>query len=697
MHSILIGELDAPLFVFDSDSIESIHYLANVAVAGDELAIDTFEAEIAADISWDFLLSTTDFDGLETSDGYVLSLSYNSGDLRLMPYGTKLFYYRDGVLQGKYYVKSVTRTSKTGYTVEAMSAVGLFDSQQHLGGIYTGQTFAAVVADIIGGVVPYSIEVDLASEQVFNWLPIATKRQNLHQLMFAMGATLTKDANGDVVFSYLYDGGAVTVPDARVYYEGEVEYTAPVTRVEVTEHSWQYVGNEEAKTLFDNTDGSGVANQLFVAFSDAPVYVASLATTGTLTIDAADVNYAIVSGTGKLTGQPYTHTEHIIAADINTTAAENVATITDATLVSTLNSQNVVDRLLSYYSSARAISSSIVLDGEQCGRQIALNDPFGEASTAFIASMSVNASNIDKAECELIADYVPTGHGNKYDSAEVLTGAGTWTVPDGVTQIKAVIIGGGQGGYCGHNGADGENGGVNSQGSGGGGGTSGNGGQGGKVLTVTIAVSGGATLSYTCGTGGAGGVATALNDEVAGALGTDTTFDLYSSASGAVSAGGYLNVFTGEIYGASGLADGAVGSSGGAGAADGNDYIPTSNTGGFRGADGLYQSDICYGGGGGGAAYGADGNDGNDGWFEIGANYVTAHGGAGGVGGHPTARAQKAVYGCGGDGCHSGGGGGGGGSITRSYDVFSHGGAGGAGGLGGDGGQGGNGCVVVFY
>ena len=41
-----------------------------------------------------------------------------------------------------------------------------------------------------------------------------------------------------------------------------------------------------------------------------------------------------------------------------------------------------------------------------------------------------------------------------YDKSEILTAAGNWTVPDGVTSVRVVLIGGGQGGLTRQKGED---------------------------------------------------------------------------------------------------------------------------------------------------------------------------------------------------------------------------------------------------
>lgn len=87
------------------------------------------------------------------------------------------------------------------------------------------------------------------------------------------------------------------------------------------------------------------------------------------------------------------------------------------------------------------------------------------------------------------------------ESYTELTGSGTYTVPSNVNLLKVILIGGGSGG---------KGGGTTD---GGGGGTS------GCVYTAYVSTSGGASISYACGSGGAGGINTGDGSD-----GGNTTF-----------------------------------------------------------------------------------------------------------------------------------------------------------------------------
>lgn len=232
-------------------------------------------------------------------------------------------------------------------------------------------------------------------------------------------------------------------------------------------------------------------------------------------------------------------------------------------------------------------------------------DPFGDTNVAYLERMNLNASSFLKCDADMIVGYMPVGNGNNFSHCDVVTYSRNWTVPAGVTNIRVVMIGGGQGGSSGCRGADG--GGttgssdpvtvqqtynqyweyylwddpdkdyldqtrqlttyVMQPGTAGNGGAGGTGGSGGKVLIQNISVSPGATYTISIGYGGAGGVYSETGS-VAGSLGSATTFGSYSSDNGVVPSGKYHDPVSGGDYAMSGY----NGVDGGSGSGDNINY-----------------------------------------------------------------------------------------------------------------------------
>lgn len=428
-QEIFIGSVEEPLFYFDKDHIGEPSSMQSVDLIGEVLSIDTFDPIVYYDGS--------DYD-----------------TLRLLPFGTTVLYYINGVLTYKYYINKITRQSKRGFKLECVSPIGILDKSYHVGGVYYGREFGDLVSEIIGSTVPYSMSSEVAETKIFGWLPYDTKRNNLHQMLFATNASVLRDEYGDIRFEYIEEESNPSyIDDNRMYISGEVEYPTIATEISVTEHSYQYVTTIDPVTLFDNSESLPVGNTL-VMFDQAPIAVQSLKATDGLTIIESGANYAIVSGLGVLTGIPYVDKTSIVRRYHEGTGENYEVTVDNATLVSAMNSRFVVDRLKKYYTSAKFVKADVKLLDEKVGHQYRFTDAFEEVSTGYLKKATTYPSSFVKASCEFVTGYSATEHGNSYDYHLLVDAPGTITVPEDTKAMRVTLIGGGDGASSGLAGED---------------------------------------------------------------------------------------------------------------------------------------------------------------------------------------------------------------------------------------------------
>ena len=383
----------------------------------------------------------------DTLDITVLS---ESGTIRYFDKNEKVEFFRSGSRVGTYHLQSVTRVGPKLYTLSALSAVGLLIVRPHRGGIYTGQTVAEVVAEICGDI-PVLIETVYRNIKLYGWLPIASARDNLRQVLFAIGAWLHTDENGTLRVQKLWDGTASVIDfnsvDSRNIH---VKHLDPVSAVAVTEH--QYIAGTEDVTLFE-----GTAQQGDVIEFDEPAH--TLTAEG-FTILESGANYAILSaGTGKLTGKSYIHNRRVVTRTVTEGVAENVEPITDATLVSLVNSSAVAQRMAAYYACREQLTVDVNPAAEHAGHVVSLWNEWDKQQTlACIASRETKISGLLKSRTSALVGFLPPQPESSeyFDERVLLTGSGTWTVPEGVTTYTKVLIGGGQGGKHGGKGEDGK-------------------------------------------------------------------------------------------------------------------------------------------------------------------------------------------------------------------------------------------------
>lgn len=678
----------------------------------------------------------------DTLDITVLS---ESGTIRSFKKNDKVEYFRSGSRVGVYYLQSVTRVGPKLYTLSALSAVGLLIVRPHRGGIYTGQTVAEVVAEICGDI-PVLIETVYRGIKLYGWLPIASARDSLVQVLFAVGAWLHTDENGTLRVQKLWDGTASIIGPGSVHAANiQVKYLDPVSAVAVTEH--QYIAGTEDVTLFE-----GTAQQGDVIEFDEPAH--TLTAEGFAILESG-ANYAVLSaGTGKLTGKSYVHNRRVVTRTVTEGAAENVEKIADATLVSLVNSSAVAQRMAAYYACREQLTVDVNPAAEHAGHVVSLWNEWDKQQTlACIASRETKISGLLKSRTSALVGFLPPQPetAEYYDERVILTGSGEWTVPEDVTTYTRVLIDPGQGGKCGKPGSlptskvtqesssyDGQSGHKFTRIARGflakdlppaPGGDPGDPGEGGKILIETImdAVPG-TKIAYSCGVGGEGAPYEEGSD-AAGSYGTHTTMGGSSADSGSSNPNGYTDFITGDRF----AEKGAAGTPGG----DGVGYDSTGNvvrpadivvngvsyTAGQQGtpdAEDEFGESYNYGhfearskgAHGGGPAYKANGNNGGPGippTITDSVNYISVRGGNQGVGATAMPPEKAAGYGTGGTGGNGGGGNGqtawgtyascvkrDDAQATKPVLVVEPSRSVGRG-LGSAGGQGADGCILIYY
>lgn len=737
---------------YADDQIESATGYQSITVVGDQLPYDTFEADV-----WDYstaLLQYCANDQIvlyQTADELFVYTQLDASPLTTYIYAAPVSWVHRGQLVLQQYLKQVTRIGKYKFRLSCVSGVGLIVDSRHYGGLYDGIPFSQVLADIVGGAFQYSIDEAVAAIIVYGWLPIATRQQNLRQLLESSGAVIRTTANGLPWFAPPATDTAKDIEDSAIYLGGSVEYPTPYKAVKITEHAYAQTAADLLVTLFDGAangepiitpNGASVVGAL-VTFSD-PMH--GLEITGGAILESG-VNYAVLapSVACQLTGYKYSHTQRVVTAGDQSADEQATKRVEDCTLINMLNSEAVAQRWLGYYSAQKTVTMPVVWHGEQPADAVSFSDPYDEASLGIIEKLDVRFSAKIAADAVVQTGNIPSIIGNFFQHVMVVTQSGMVTTPPECKgKIQAVMISGGQGGWSGLPGANSAqtpnrvNDSVNDASrrtyysdpsAPAAGGASGKPGSGGRVYIVTMEASPGQQFRAVIGLGGKGGEYSP-DESVPGSPGGDTEFAGYSSADGETSEIGYIDAINGVSY----ALPGSAGVSGGNGGGLDDEYAPipaegvtyngvsysggsdaTSQTledsGGQFNAPGYgYVEAYAEGGFGGGAAVG---NNGNDGSAPVRASAsgstgnVTAESGLGGHGADAVAPLAPESFGTGGTGGHGGGGAGSSG-LAYARNTWQSPASGGAnltamlndvvpGGKGSDGGPGAPGVLLIYY
>lgn len=492
--------------------------------------------------------------------------------IRELPFGTPVRYYIADELVHKFYIRSVERVSRTGFKLDCVSAVGILDKVYHAGGVYLGTPFSEIISEMISGILEYTIDSDVANTKIFGYLPYAKARENLHQLMFATNATILKNTSGDMRFTFLNNEEITSNIDSnRIYIDGSVEYPTVATEVQLTEHSFQYDDTIDYVTLIDNTNSRPVDHKVYI-FDNAPIVVESMLASETLTVHYAHPNYAIVSGVGILQGIPYYDRTSTISKTRPTSGENYTVKAGDVTVVTALNSENIIERLMTYYTSAKIVKGDIKLSAERTGYRYRFLDTFNEMVIGYLKKIVTYSSSFIKAACEFVTGYISNKFGNNYSYHAVMTGPGILQVPEGTKLIRFTIIGGGDGGNSGLAGSEPDR----FSTTGGQGGQGGESGNGGYIKEVTLINPEPGEYQVTVGVGGHGTTENeSTEDYLLGGTGTHTYITTpggvtYSSADNDAyrCESGVMDLFTGIVYARKGR-EGIKGGNGGRGSQSG--------------------------------------------------------------------------------------------------------------------------------
>ena len=677
---------------------------SEVSLVGDTLSADEFSAKVKTSLTGETHVYTNLMEWYCTSNDEYYYV--DDGDLADFTYGDKIRLNRNENLYEQFYVRKVSRYGQQLYEIDSISAIGMLIHQTHVGGVYQAVQVGDLIDEIMQGTgISYQVSSAVANTPVSGWLPYGNKRDNLQQILFAVGANIRKE-NGVVNFLYYAPTEAIPISDRKISLGGKNSYESPASQIILTEHSFFVNPSAVAEEVF-----SGAVDDGIVVFND-PVDPSTIQGSG-FTIHDSGANYAHVTGSGTITAKKYTHQTTDLSWSNSSLGEERTLTYKNNTLVTALNSVNVLNRLKKYYADSREIDMTFSVETEKCGDYITFNDAYYEERQGFIRQLNISCSGRNKGVAKVITDWYPSDTGSAFTGYELFQESGTINVsslhPEAVGKpARLVLMGGFEGGSSG---TAGENGTGNSYSEGatyiepgqGGesGGAGGNGGNRVKVKTIDIASMPTSFSISEVGVGGPGGTRSTTSTSNIGSLGGDTSVTVggstYSTADSDASenSSGFINIIDGTFYNYPGKAGYSNTAKGGDGVRDaagkrGGSFSAMGQTwlGGKQGKASHPGGSTFFGGGGGAAAFGMEGGEGGDG--------AVGRAGSGGIGATPSIPNQASFGHCG-DGGHGGGAGGGagGGYVYPGTGVSTSG--GGRGGYGSAGGQGSNGGVLWYF
>ena len=280
--------------------------------------------------------------------------------------------YTDKDLLGVFFVKNYERTAKQIYSVSTEDYIGLLDSVQFAGGIYSSQSAAALLTAVFASAnVPVDISADIQGKTITGWIPVCTCREAVRQICFAIGAAVST-ARTDTVRIFIPGGAPVKKFELADTMQGQTfnDQDVKLTELRLTVHSYSQI--TETAELYKAAD-SGTGTGIYVEFSE-PMH--SLTITGG-SITSSGANFAVITANSGcvLSGKKYRDMTSVISKTnplTNVGDPANIVEVRDMTLVSAANAQTLLSALWEFYVKCGTITSELVLNGEKPGDMITL-------------------------------------------------------------------------------------------------------------------------------------------------------------------------------------------------------------------------------------------------------------------------------------------------------------------------------------
>lgn len=295
--------------------------------------------------------------------------------------------YKDNELDGQFFIESSERTSENVYDIQCHNYTGILESNKFYGGIYFNVLAKDIINEIFTGEqIKVNIDEDTANTVLSGYISITTKREALSQVLFACCSVCdTMRTNEFNIFKLAHTTTEISAD--RIFMDGSVKTTDKVTSVVITAHS--YTVADESSEVYKGNVSTGLNT---IEFSN-PVDASTVSVSGATLVNCYN-NYCIVNATSDteitITGKIYndnTSTKQMIDDNVILGATSNELSITDATLVSSLNVNEVLLNVFNHALLNSTLECDMVFEDEKIGDNVVLHTEWSGDKTGRIEQL----------------------------------------------------------------------------------------------------------------------------------------------------------------------------------------------------------------------------------------------------------------------------------------------------------------------
>ena len=304
--------------------------------------------------------------------------------------------YFNNDLIGVFFIEKAKRKNEEIWSLETDDYIGVLDKFSYNGGIFKNVKASVILHDIMDiWNIPFELDASFNDIELSGYLPIATARECVQQVLFACGA-VADTSRSSVITIYSYDFDQDFDLGKKIAMSASFDINDKVTEVRLTKRN--YVMLSEVTQIASGT-ATGEAQIMF----DRP-YGELQITGGTITQSGA--NYAIIQATGAYTisGKGYEENTTVLSKKNPTTSVidlQNIVEVTNATLISDSNAETILNKLYDY--SMRVNKSNIKAPNSHIsvGDFIRFESDYLGEKKGHIISNSFNINSNKEIMCDL--------------------------------------------------------------------------------------------------------------------------------------------------------------------------------------------------------------------------------------------------------------------------------------------------------
>lgn len=253
---------------------------------------------------------------------------------------------------GKYYLQEASGTVDAITQLTCMDVIGLLDTIEYKGGIYTNTPVNELLSDILGPEdIDYVLDSKLQNITISGYLPIDSKRTALQQIAIAIGAIINPTRNGAIQITAMPDAklSTISVLPSQKIIGHKITLEELITQVDVTAHEYVPGEDESLKEIAKTNLPQGTHT---ITFS-SPSEVSSVRGASLI---VSHPNYCVVTldSAGEVTVQGYPFSESttvytVLTDPLPAGAKTGTKSITAATLIDPAKAESVANRIYNYY------------------------------------------------------------------------------------------------------------------------------------------------------------------------------------------------------------------------------------------------------------------------------------------------------------------------------------------------------------